>query len=216
MQRRTALKNIGLSFGAVALSSTVVSLFESCQTGKGIWTPEFFTSQQADLVSKIIDVILPTTDNIPGANDLNLTQFMDGYMALVSSPEDKEFAKMSLPIVSKLALEGAGKKEVSELINEDIDALLNRFLRADKAIQDSRCETLNAWAEAKEKGEINAVPEEAAAHSIINSLRNLVVSAFKNSEVIGETVLIYRPIPGEQKGCVDLQEATGGRAWSPL
>jgi hypothetical protein len=26
--------------------------------------------------------------------------------------------------------------------------------------------------------------------------------------------LIYRPIPGEQKGCVDLEEATGGRAWT--
>ena len=214
MQRRTALKNIGLSFGTVALSSTVVSLFESCQTGKGIWTPEFFTSQQADLVSKIIDLILPTTDNIPGANDLNLTQFMDGYMAFVSSPEDKEFAKMSLPIVSKLALEAAGKKEVSELTNEDIDALLNRFLRADNATQDLRWETLNTWAEAKEKGETNAVPQEAAAYSMINSLRSLVVSAFKNTEVIGETILAYAPIPGEQKGCVTLEEATGGRAWS--
>ncbi|MDA9139567.1 gluconate 2-dehydrogenase subunit 3 family protein [Flavobacteriaceae bacterium] len=214
MQRRTALKNIGLSFGAVALSSTVVSLFESCQTGEGVWTPEFFTSQQADLVSKIIDVILPTTDNIPGANDLNLTQFMDGYMALVSSPEDKEFAKMSLPIVSKLTLEGAGKEKFSELTNEDIDALLNRFLRADKATQESRWDTLNAWAEAKEKGETNAVPEKAAAHSMINSLRSLAVSAFKNSEVIGETVLAYAPVPGEQKGCVSIEEATGGRAWS--
>ena len=214
MQRRTALKNIGLSFGALTLSSTVVSLFESCQTGSAAWSPEFFTSQQADLVGKIIDVILPTTDNIPGANDLNLTQFMDGYMALVSSPEDKKFAKISLPIVSKLALEGTGKKKVSELTNQDIDVLLNRFLRADKATQESRWETLNTWDQAKEKGETNVVPEEAAAHSVINSLRGLAVSAFKNSEVIGETVLAYAPIPGEQKGCVDLQEATGGRAWS--
>jgi len=214
MQRRAALKNIGLSFGALTLSSTVVSLFESCQTGSAAWSPEFFTSQQADLVGKIIDVILPTTDNIPGANDLNLTQFMDGYMALVSSPEDKKFAKISLPIVSKLALEGTGKKKVSELTNQDIDVLLNRFLRADKATQESRWETLNTWDQAKEKGETNVVPEEAAAHSVINSLRGLAVSAFKNSEVIGETVLAYAPIPGEQKGCVDLQKATGGRAWS--
>ena len=214
MQRRAALKNIGLSFGALTLSSTVVSLFESCQTGSAAWSPEFFTSQQADLVGKIIDVILPTTDNIPGANDLNLTQFMDGYMALVSSPEDKKFAKISLPIVSKLALEGTGKKKVSELTNQDIDVLLNRFLRADKATQESRWETLNTWDQAKEKGETNVVPEEAAAHSVINSLRGLAVSAFKNSEVIGETVLAYAPVPGEKKGCVSIEEATGGRAWS--
>ena len=214
MQRRTALKNIGLSFGAVALSSTVVSLFESCQTGKGIWTPEFFTSQQADLVSKIIDVIIPTTDNIPGANDLNLTQFMDGYMALVSSPEDKEFAQMALPIVSKLTLEAAGKTKVDDITNEDVDVQLNRFLRADEATQEARGKALDVWAEAKAKGETNAVPEQGVAHSMINSLRSLAVSAFKNSEVIGETVLAYAPVPGEQKGCISVEEATGGRAWS--
>jgi len=26
--------------------------------------------------------------------------------------------------------------------------------------------------------------------------------------------LAYSPIPGQQKGCVDLEETTGGRAWS--
>jgi len=55
---------------------------------------------------------------------------------------------------------------------------------------------------------------KAAAHSMINSLRSLAASAFKNSEVIGETVLAYAPVPGEQKGCVSIEEATGGRAWS--
>jgi len=26
--------------------------------------------------------------------------------------------------------------------------------------------------------------------------------------------LAYAPIPGDYKGCVDLQETTGGKAWS--
>jgi hypothetical protein len=26
--------------------------------------------------------------------------------------------------------------------------------------------------------------------------------------------LVYRPIPGEQRGCVDLIETTNGRAWT--
>jgi hypothetical protein len=28
--------------------------------------------------------------------------------------------------------------------------------------------------------------------------------------------MAYAPIPGEQKGCVDLMETTGGKAWSSL
>ena len=42
----------------------------------------------------------------------------------------------------------------------------------------------------------------------------MTVNAFKTNEFIGEEVLAYAPIPGEQKGCVDLMEATGGKAWS--
>ena len=213
MQRRTALKNIGLSFGALTLSSTVVSLFESCQTGAAAWSPEFFTSEQAGFVSKVIDVMLPTTIT-PGANDLNLTQFMDGYMQYVASPEDRTFAKMALPIVSKLTLEAAGKTKVADITNEDVDVQLNRFLRADEATQEARGKALDVWAEATKNGETLVIPEEGAAQAMINSLRRLAIFSFKNSEVIGETVLAYAPVPGEQKGCISVEEATGGRAWS--
>ena len=213
MQRRTALKNIGLSFGALTLSSTVVSLFESCQTGAAAWSPEFFTAEQAGFVSKVIDVMLPTTIT-PGANDLNLTQFMDGYMQHVASPEDRTFAKMALPIVSKLILEAAGKTSVTDITNEDVDVQLNRFLRADEATQEARGKALDVWAEAIENGETLVIPEEGVAQAMINRLRRLAVFSFKNSKVIGETVLAYAPVPGEQKGCVSIEEATGGRAWS--
>jgi hypothetical protein len=214
MQRRTALKNIGLSLGALTLSSTVVGLFESCQTGTAAWQPEFLSLEQADLVDKIMDVILPTTENIPGAKDLKLTQFLDGYMAKVSSPEDKEFTLLGLPLVSKLMLEASGKSQVSELTSQDIDDQLNRFLRADPATKESRQNDLNSWAEALENGEQISVPEEGVVQTMLNSIRDLSVFAFKNSELIGETVLAYRPVPGEQQGCISVSDATGGRAWS--
>jgi hypothetical protein len=41
-----------------------------------------------------------------------------------------------------------------------------------------------------------------------------LVSAFKTNEYIGKNILVYRPIPGEQRGCVDLIETTNGRAWT--
>ncbi len=41
---------------------------------------------------------------------------------------------------------------------------------------------------------------------MINSLRSLAVSAFKNSEVIGETVLSYAPVPGKRFSDVDCRK----------
>jgi hypothetical protein len=42
----------------------------------------------------------------------------------------------------------------------------------------------------------------------------MTITAFKTNEYIGEIILAYVPIPGQQKGCVDLMEATGGKAYS--
>ena len=130
MQRRTALKNIGLSFGALTLTPTVASLLQSCQTTEAGWVPTLLSQENADIMAKIIDVILPTTANVPGASDLNLIQFIDGYLANVSSPEEQEFAKMATGIFAGVALAAAGKESAADLTAEDIDVQLNKFLRA--------------------------------------------------------------------------------------
>jgi hypothetical protein len=44
--------------------------------------------------------------------------------------------------------------------------------------------------------------------------RDAVIKAYKTSEYIGEEVLAYLQIPGGNIGCGDLDELTGGRAWS--
>ena len=36
----------------------------------------------------------------------------------------------------------------------------------------------------------------------------------RENEYIGKNILDYRPVPGEQKGCVDLEETTGGLIWA--
>ena len=48
----------------------------------------------------------------------------------------------------------------------------------------------------------------------IKDLRKLTVGAYKINEFVGEKLMAYNPIPGEQKGCVDLNEASGGIVWS--
>ncbi len=84
----------------------------------------------------------------------------------------------------------------------------------------TKIDSHNKWREVYNKfkrdsdSENNNLIIEALSFNFINTIRQLTITAFKGSEYIGKNVLIYRPIPGEQKGCVDLEEATGGRAWS--
>lgn len=199
MERRDALKNIGLSFGAITMSSTLASLVQSCSTGEATWIPKFFSVDEAELVEKTLALILPTTPEIPGASELNLAQFIDGFIDIISKQEEKEEMKAGIGLFLSTTLTSTGKEEVSDLSSEDIDGRLAYYLNADAAQQ-------KAWND--EKG------DDASNFSILKSLRSRGIWAFKISQEIGENVLAYAPVPGEQKGCIDLQEATGGKAWS--
>ena len=145
MERRTALKNIGLSFGALVLTPTVAGLVQSCQTAETGWMPEYLTAEEATLAEKIAEVILPTTPDIPGATDLNLIQFMDKYLLTVSSAEEREAFRMSLDVFSSLTQKAAAKDSVEDLSLDDIDQQLNKYLRATEEEKSSRQEAFNAY-----------------------------------------------------------------------
>ncbi len=209
MQRREALKNIGLSFGAITMSSTVVSLIQSCSSG-ATWSPKFFSIDEAEIVAKTLDLILPATPNIPGAKELNLTQFIDGYIDMISGENEQKGIKEGIGIYLSTTLDSSGKRKASSLTTKDIDGRLAFYLKADTEQQKAwEAEAANALTNTE-----NDASEDAVNFSILKTLRSRAISAFKITEQIGENVLAYDPIPGEQKGCVDLQEATQGKAWS--
>lgn len=199
MDRRKALKNIGIGFGAITVTPTVVSLMQSCQTNPSGWMPAQFSKDQFQVVSQLMDLIIPTTD-IPGAIDLQLPQFLDGYVGLIMNDKAQQKLKSSLDQLIAVALKDTGKSGASELNREDLDAQLAKYLRADES-------TMQVWKN-------DADSPEAVAQGFAVQLRSLTINAFKTNEYIGENVLAYVPIPGQQKGCVDLMEATGGKAYS--
>lgn len=214
MQRRTVLKNIGLSFGALALTPTVAGLVQSCQTAEAGWVPEFLSLEEAALAEKLAEVMLPTTADIPGATDLNLVQFMDKYLTTVSSEEEREAFRMSLDVFSSLAQKAAGKENVEELSLEDVDGQLNNYLRATQEDKAQRKSDYNAYMEQLSAGTDAMPPLEGIAHEFLHGFRDLAVFAFKSNVIIGEEVMAYVPVPGQQKGCISVEEATGGRAYS--
>ena len=98
-------------------------------------------------------------------------------------------------IINELTSSG---KRVSSLKPDDYDTLLAKYLKAS----------------AEEKEQFKTNETNTIVLNTIKGLRSNAIWTYKTSEQIGEKVLAYDPIPGIQKGCVSLEEATGGKAWS--
>ncbi|MGB3149984.1 MAG: gluconate 2-dehydrogenase subunit 3 family protein, partial [Maribacter sp.] len=63
MDRRKALKNMGLALGYTVATPTLISLMQSCKGEPAVvWTPDFFTADEGSAVTKLVDIILPKTD----------------------------------------------------------------------------------------------------------------------------------------------------------
>ena len=190
MDRRKALRSIGTGIGAIAVTPTVVSLFQSCQS-VATYTPVFISENDFKIVSNLMEMIIPKTD-IPGAVELKLPEFVDAYIDAVWDEEEKTDFTETWEVFISSSIKAAGKENENDLSAADWDAQLAKYLKPG-----------------------NDLPaDEILASQFVNQLRSLTVNAFKTNEFIGEEVLAYAPIPGEQKGCVDLMEATGGKAWS--
>jgi len=190
MDRRKALKNIGNGIGAIAVTPAVVSLFQSCQTS-ATYNPLFIPKDDFKIISNLMEMIIPKTD-IPGAIELKLPEFVDAYIDAVWDEEEKTDFTETWEVFISSSIKAAGKENENDLSAADWDAQLAKYLKPG-----------------------NDLPaDEILASQFVNQLRSLTVNAFKTNEFIGEEVLAYAPIPGEQKGCVDLMEATGGKAWS--
>ena len=190
MDRRKALKNIGNGIGAIAVTPAVVSLFQSCQTS-ATYNPLFIPKDDFKIISNLMEMIIPKTD-IPGAIELKLPEFVDAYIDAVWGEKEKTDFTETWEVFIGASTKAAGKENENDLSAADWDAQLAKYLKPG-----------------------NDIPaDEILASKFVNQLRSLTVNAFKTNEFIGEEVLAYAPIPGEQKGCVDLMEATGGKAWS--
>ena len=204
MKRRDVIKNIGFSIGAISLAPTALSILQSCQTAKTPYVLEFFSKEEFLIVKKIADAILPATD-IPSASELKVPEFIDGFTANVVLPEDT--------ILLKKALEVLVNKEEAQN-EEGIKKLLDKYLKAPKEQQQEWGKEMGETQEKLKENPQLPLPEDPLLFSFFNEIRGRVVWAFKNTEFIGEEVLAYRPVPGKQIGCMDLQEATEGKAWS--
>ncbi len=88
MNRRNALKNIGFSVGSLTVTPALASIFNSCQSEID-WKPSFFSKDQIQFISDMLDIVLPKTTDLPGAKELNVSRFIDTYANLSMDEKTK-------------------------------------------------------------------------------------------------------------------------------
>jgi len=214
MDRRRVLKNMGLSLGYVVATPTLLSIVQSCKKeATATWVPVFFTPAEGVVITKLVDIILPKTDS-PSASEVNAHMFIDTFADEVMEKDQQDFVKMAMGKFMDKALKNTGKENIEDLTAEELESVLSNALKHSKDKQAEMFEAITAYTDALKEGKSAVLDDEIANFSFANNLRGMTIWGYKASEVIGEEYLAYLPVPGEYIACGDVQELTGGKAWS--
>ncbi len=219
MDRRKALKNMGLAMGYTVATPTLISIMQSCKSEPVMeWAPDFFTKDQGTVLTKLVDIILPKTDT-PSASEVQVNLFIDRFINEVADKEQQDFMKMSMSRFLEKATKDSGKENAADLSSEELEKTLAAALKkATKEEEAKSLEAIETYNEAIAEGKEAILDDTIASNSFANNLRGMTIMGYKTSEYVGEKVLAYLPVPGEYIGCGDvdtLTEATAkGKAWS--
>lgn len=213
MDRREALKKIGLGAGFLVMGPSAMSLLQSCsREAKASWDPVFLSPENAFALEEILEVILPTSDT-PGAKDLGIAFFLDTYMDQVAAEQQQRDFKHGAEAFRSL-FEQEFNKGILEGDQEEFEKLVGRML---KAAPEEREEFARRSTETQDPMDDN--PQEdldpsPGAYAYLQSVRSLGIWAWKNSQVIGEEVMWYDPIPSQYIACGPVEEFGNGKAMS--
>jgi len=213
MDRRQALKNLGFGAGIFIVGPTALTLLQSCKNEPKIgWEPTFLSISNGMALKQILNVIIPKTET-PGANDLNLAEFIDSYMDQVASEERQLYFKRSADAFADAFKKDSGR-ELDKGKEKDFEKIISKYLSATPEEQEIFAKT-----ETETQDPINKIPEmkmdpDAGSLSYLKNVRQMAIWAWKTSEEIGENVLWYDPIPGQYIACGPVEELGNGKAMS--
>jgi len=206
MDRRKAIKGLGLSLGYVVSAPTALRVLEACSEKKESWESLFFNESEKQVVPYLVDIILPATDT-PGGLELNLPQFIDMMCEDTLNEADKVLVHGGSEVLERRFEEKFGKglikakkQEVSEIFSLyfDLEAEQERKV---KFMQDQPEENLSG-----------ADLEDYKLYKFLMAVRSLALLGYFTSEKIGTEVLNFDPIPGGFQPCIPVSEV--GNAWT--
>ena len=195
MNRREALKNIGIGTGFVILSPSLLTMLQSCTAEKEVWTPSFLSVEEGKFITRVVDIILPRTEGLPSATEVNVPQFIDSYWNEVL---DEEIQKKQKNAISKMLtdLKSSYNDNLDNITEAQYKEMLDKYILSKGDIDPQRDANPNN-------------SDFVTDYEFLGGLKWMTINAYIGSEQIGENVLNYDPIPA-QYYCGDLQELTGG------
>ncbi len=207
MNRRTALKNLTAGIGYSIATPAILNILSSCSNNNDTWAPLFLSEDEKFIVTHLADLILPKTE-LPGALDVNITQFIDLMYHDIETKEHQDIFKKGADIFSKKSIQSLNKP-ISDITKDDFSLLLDTYLNLSNTDSNIILKELNK--------DIKNIPETKIdtyyIYKFLLSVRHYTIFGYCTSEEIGENVLAYDPIPGIQLGCISVED-TGGKAWS--
>ncbi|MDH5399822.1 MAG: gluconate 2-dehydrogenase subunit 3 family protein [Cyclobacteriaceae bacterium] len=200
MNRRLAIKNTALLMGSGLAATVFSSGLQSCNTktetsATSDWTPVFFTADEALMVEKFADHLLPATETL-GAIDVLAHRFLDKLIGEIFTDEQKTEIRDGLT-----SLDAFCAAEVGEAFNNCSPEQLDSFFNMQE--DESMVEEANLWGSRIASGD---------KPSFYRQLKGLCLFGYFTSEKVGEEVLSYDPVPGKFQGCVPAEEV--GNMWS--
>ncbi len=213
MNRRQALRNIGLGAGAIIVGPTTLNLLQSCKNDPTYnWQPIFLSASNGFALKQILEVILPKTDT-PGAEELNIAEFIDSYMEQVAHENRQNNFKQSADAFSR-AFKNEFDKEEGEGSLEEYEQIVAKYLKATPAERDEIAKRNTATQDPQDRDQKITLDPDAGSLAYLQEVRDMGIWAYKTSEEIGEEVMWYDPIPGEYIPCGPVDELGGGKAMS--
>ena len=196
MNRRKAIRNTGLIAGAAVLVPSLLTILQSCQSDSRLeYQPLFFTKDEAQFISKLVDIILPRTDT-PGGLDVKADIFMDKVFAKTNDDAQQKAIRSEMT-------------KFNENCQKNFGAV---FIDLDKNKQEEVLKAAEASSGKFNKGVWGTAVGKQEPVGFYRSIKSMAIWAYLTSEEIGKNVLNYDPVPGEYNGCIPLSDI--GNSWS--
>jgi hypothetical protein len=207
MERRKALKNIGFGSAALFGSSMLLGAMQGCSAKPTVnWVPVFFTPEEAAQMEKVCEGIAPRTST-PGAIEAGVPNHLDQAFSVFNTDLESEFFKKGLAVFVKNfdeSQEVSFNKATTQQVTDVINSYFNRY-NDDSSILKNYRDTYN---DAGEKSD-----EFVEAH-FVTTVVDATFNSYYTSELVGETVMAYDPIPVNYNGCIPLEP--GQKSWSSV
>lgn len=199
-----------MSYGGLAIfsSTALFSALQSCEPAASVdWIPAFLTQDEAAMVERLCGVILPTSDT-PGAIEAGVPQLLDGGLASITNDRESGYFRRGVAVY-KANLEEELDKKLRKATDEEIATALQAKLDGYRENQQAMGQFFQQMQD--EEGEKDDAFVETY---FVTQLVQGTFWGYYTSELVGETVMAYDPIPVQYQGCLELQP--GQKSWSSV